>query len=219
MRGDGEDDPDKLELQQYRKRVRSVSALFLRGSNNAVEEIEKLGFTYVVDENEDGDEIDEERSARPITADQISLVSYLESTVSPDEDWLTLWRSETMLDDTPFALWRRFFRAGNTQLKNLLLFGLDRVPTDRGLLAQLAFLHGFLFMPKELLARYERACDQENDPQRFRALAQEFGETTDSFGYDALAALRERYTADPAKTAVIDMLFAEMARGEEGISF
>jgi hypothetical protein len=90
MRGDGEDDPDKLELQQYRKRVRSVSALFLRGSNNAVEEIEKLGFTYVVDENEDGDEIDEERSARPITADQISLVSYLESTVSPDEDWLTL---------------------------------------------------------------------------------------------------------------------------------
>jgi hypothetical protein len=132
MRGDGEDDPDKLELQQYRKRVRSVSTLFLRGSYNAVEEIEKLGFTYVVDENENGDEIGEERSARPITADQVSLVSYLESTVSPDEHWLTLWRNETRLDDTPFSLWRRYFRAGNTQLKNLLLFGLDRVPTDRG---------------------------------------------------------------------------------------
>jgi hypothetical protein len=97
--------------------------LSARGSYNAVEEIEKLGFTYVVDENENGDEIGEERSARPITADQVSLVSYLESTVSPDEHWLTLWRSETRLDDTPFSLWRRYFRAGNTQLKNLLLFG------------------------------------------------------------------------------------------------
>ena len=63
------------------------------------------------------------------------------------------------------SFWRRYFRAGNTQLKKLILFGLDRDPTDRDLLDSLAFLHSFVPTPKELLTRYKLACDQESDPQ------------------------------------------------------
>lgn len=94
------------------------------------------------------------------------LVYYLDGADTPTESLLALWREETQRNNTPFPLWRRYFRAGNAQLKKLILFGLDRDATDRDLLDSLSFLHSFLPMPKELLTRYKLACDQESDPQR-----------------------------------------------------
>ena len=64
-------------------------------------------------------------------------------------------------------------------------------------------------MPEELLARATLACDQENDPQRFRELAIAFDDNASSFGYDALIALRGRCAGDPAKAAIIDELLAD----------
>jgi hypothetical protein len=106
-------------------------------------------------------------------------------------------------------LWGRYFRAGNAQLKKLLLFGLDRDPTDRDLLDSLAFLHSFVPTPKELLTRYKLACDQESYPQRFRELVQVFDAVTSSFGYDALQALQAHYADCAVKKSVIDGLLVE----------
>jgi hypothetical protein len=204
-------DEDESDRQKFEKQAEAVSRLFRHKPYNLIKEMEKLGFTYVVDENEDAEEIAEERATRSTTANQAALVSFLEGAGAPDEHWLALWRDETRKDDALFPLWRRYFRSGSAQLKNLILFGLDRTPTDRALLDDLAFLHSFLPMPKELLARATLACDQENDPQRFKELAIAFDDNASSFGYDALIALRERCAGDPAKAAIIDELLAERA--------
>jgi hypothetical protein len=68
--------------------------------------------------------------------------------------------------------------------------------------------------------RYRRACDYETDLKNFSILARDFDEAADSFDYDAFEALRERYTDNPLKSAVIVELLKERAKREnEVISF
>ena len=75
-------------------------------------------------------------------------------------------------------------------------------------------------MHREILVRYTRACDYETDLKNFSILAQDFDEAADSFDYDAFEALRERYTDNPLKSAVIVELLKERAKREnEVISF
>jgi hypothetical protein len=57
-----------------------------------------------------------------------------------------------------------------------------------------------------------RACEGENDPQSFMLLARDFDEAADSFGYDALAALRERHATDPSKMTAIEELSRQKAQ-------
>ena len=197
---------------RYRERAGAVSRLFRRKPRNMAEAIEELGFSWYVDDGVGSDELAEERSARPITADQIALASFLEGSSSPNNALVTLWRTEVRRDDTPLALWRRYFRAGSLQMKKLILLGLDQIPADRDLLAQLAFFHEFIPIPKELLARYMRACGEEDDSQSFMVLVQDFDEAADSFGYDGLAALRERHADNPSKMAVIEELSRQKTR-------
>jgi hypothetical protein len=204
------DDDDDLE--RYRERADAVSRLFRRKPRNMTEEIEGLGFSWHIDDGVRADELAEERSVRPITADQMALVSFLEGSSAPNNDLAALWRTEVGRDGTSLALWRRYFRAGSPQLKKLILLGLDQIPADRDLLAQLAFFHEFLPIPKELLMRYMRACGEANNSQVFMVLAQDFDEAAGSFGYDGLAALRERYANDFSKIAVIEELWHQRAR-------
>jgi hypothetical protein len=144
----------------------------------------------------------------------------LESRAEPDDNITTLWCQETHRDDTSVALWRRYFRAGNTQLRKLILFGLDAHPRDQILLIQLAFLHEFVPIHQEILARYTHACDEEIVPENFAVLAEDFDEIADSFEYDALEALRERYASNPAKSEKVAKLLKERAKLEnEVVSF
>jgi hypothetical protein len=85
---------------------------------------------------------------------------------------------------------------------------------------QLAFLHEFVPLHQEILARYAHACDEEADLKKFASLAQDFDEAADSFNYDALKALRERYAGNPSKSAIITSLLDERAKREnEVVSF
>src|SRR4051794_39142010 len=64
-----------------------------------IEEMENLGFTYIVDDDESAEEIAEEDAARPTNSNQGALIAFLESTCAPDERWLALWRDEKVNDD------------------------------------------------------------------------------------------------------------------------
>jgi hypothetical protein len=205
-----DDHDDELVWQTSQEKADAVSHLFRRRPHNLIEKIQKLGFTYRVDDNEDAEDIAEERAARPNTTVQTVLVYYLDGADR---------REETQRNNTPFPLWRRYFRAGNAQLKKLILLGLDRDATDRDLLDSLTFLHSFLPMPKELLTRYKLACDRESDPQRFRELAQDFDASTSSFGYDALQALQAHYADCAVKKSVIDGLLVEIEKHEDTVAF
>ena len=214
-----DDDEDEAAFKKYREQANGLAAAFRHASHNMIEEIEKLGFTYVVDDDEDAEEITEERVARPQTDFQRALVSYLDGEGIPSERLLELWREETWRENSPFPLWRRYFRTGNAQLKKLILFGLDQCPTTHDLLDNLSVLHSFVPIPKELLCRYTLACDLENDPERFCELAQDFDAGGASFGYDALDALRARYIDNDVKKKIIDVLFVDRERHEKGIAF
>ncbi|MGO9233934.1 MAG: hypothetical protein ACLP4V_07600 [Methylocella sp.] len=59
----------------------------------------------------------------------------------------------------------------------------------------------------------------EDDPERFRELAQEFDVGAASFGYDALHALRGRYAVDDLKKKVIDGLLLDREKTKEIVAF
>lgn len=200
---------DEDDLNEYREKVDTVAKLMHRKPHNMTDEIEKLGFEWCVDDGDDAEEIAEEKAARPSNENEKQLIAFLESQAEPDNEITSLWRQETQKDDASVALWRRYFRAGNAQLKKLILFGLDAHPRNQILLMQLAFLHEFVPMHREILARYTRACDEAPDSKNFALLAQDFDEAADFFDYDALEALRERYANNPSKSAVIAELLKE----------
>jgi len=211
---------DEDDLEEYREKVDAVAKLLRRRPSDMTKKIAKLGFEWCVDENENADEIAEEKAAWPANKNEKRLVSFLETRVEPNDEIVALWRQETQKDDVSVALWRRYFRVGSAQLKKLILFGLDKYPCDQIVLMQFAFLHEFVPMHREILARYTRACDQETDLKKFAVLANDFDEAADTFDYDALEALRERYAADPSKSAAIAELLKERAkRKNEDISF
>ena len=69
------DDEDEPAFNKYQEQADAVADLFRRAPRNLIEEIEKLRFTYVVDDDEDAEEINEELTARPETDFQMALVS------------------------------------------------------------------------------------------------------------------------------------------------
>lgn len=211
---------DEDDLEIYRDKVDTVTKLMRRKPHNIIDEIEKIGFEYGVDDSEDADEIAEEKAARPANENEKRLMSFLENRAEPDDKIMALWCQETQRDEASVALWRRYFCAGSAQLKKLILFGLDMHPCDQILLMQLAFLHEFVPMHQEILARYARACDVETDLKKFASLVQDFDDIADSFDYDALKALWERYASNSAKSETIAKLLKERAKLEnEVVSF
>jgi len=212
-------DEDEASFKEHHERAKGVAAAFRHGSHNLIEEIQKLGFSYVIGDHEDTKEVIEEGAARPETDVELGLVSYFDGEDEASERLLELWREETRRKHSQLPLWRRYFRAGNGQLKKLILFGLDQNPTNHDLLDNLCVLHAFLPMPKELLRRFTLACDLEDDHERFRELAQDFDAGVVSFGYDALHAMRARYADNDAKKNIIDGLLFEREKNEEGITF
>ena len=104
-----DDDEDEPAFKKYQEQAEAVADLFRRAPHNLIEEIEKLHFTHVVDDDEDAEEIKEELTARPETDFQMALVSYLDGADAPSKSLLKLWREETRREDSPFPLWRRYF--------------------------------------------------------------------------------------------------------------
>jgi hypothetical protein len=100
--------PDKhdneLVGQTFQEKAEAVSHLFRRRPHNLIEKIEKLGFTYRVDDSEDAEDIAEVRAALPKTTAQTVLVFYLDGADTPTERLLTLWLQETQRNNTPFPL-------------------------------------------------------------------------------------------------------------------
>jgi hypothetical protein len=82
-----------LRSRNIRNRPRPSLTFFVAPPHNLIEEIEKLRFTYVVDDDEDAEEINEELTARPETDFQMALVSYLDRVDAPSESLLKLWRA------------------------------------------------------------------------------------------------------------------------------
>lgn len=202
---------DNDDLRNYQKKREMVKGIFCRQPHNVIDELEKLGFAYVVDDEEDESELAEERTAQAANNNEKSLVAYFNGSIVPDENLLSLWRVATNPSQGKpnYPLWRRYFRAGNEQLKQLLLFGLEQSHTDRELLSDLSFMHEFVPMLKTLITLYIRACDAENEAEPFKALARDFDNHFYISGYEALMALCEHYADHPLKAQWVKQIISE----------
>ena len=210
---------DDDEEYNFAARAKEVSEIFKRSPHNTIDEIEKLGFSYEIDDS-DEEILAEEKAAIALNTNQQILVDFFNEQIPPNETLLTLWQQETEGEEINFPLFRRYFRGGNKQLKALFLFGLDQNPTDIKLLDDLSFMHEFSPMLKELIARYVLACDQENDEEKFAELAQDFDNNMGNSGYEALHALSLRYPANSFKSRCVKNLIAQRnAQNNEAVRF
>jgi hypothetical protein len=173
--------------------------------------LEALGFTWVYDES-DPEEL-EETSAQPENARQELLVHYFEGSVELGDELLQGYLAERASRNPNYPLIRRYYKQGNEQLKSLLLFGLKRDRTSSDLLSDLAFFHEFSDVRLDLIQHYLWACEEEQDPERFRELALNFHNDTASMNFDALYQLRHRFAAESEKGKIVRDL-AETLRPE-----
>jgi hypothetical protein len=148
-----------------------------------------LGFRWVDDEIDE--EAVEEQAATIATDNEKSLVAYFEGETELSDQVLDTYLDEKNSDSLNYPLFRRYFKKGNNRLKELLLYGLDKHPTDIGLLSDLAYFHEFQNVLGELIEAYMTACGRENDPERFSQLVMSFHMDTEPDGFDAFHELEQ----------------------------
>ena len=197
---------DKLQREIVRDRVQ---AIFDRQPAQYRQELEEVGFSWFDDDGPSEEE--EERAALPVNANQKLLVDYFEGTLPLSEDVFAALKLERYADNSNYPLIRRYFRVGNQPLKSLIIDGLQRQPTDIDLLCDLALFHEFKPMLSELVGYFTKACQLEEDLQKFAEIVEEFYAETTIDGYDALLALRKIFDSKSDKRKIIDFLASELS--------
>ena len=197
------------QKKKFEERKRKVSEVLRNDPTNIVERMEELGFSYVVEDYNDDSEIAEENAAKPNNLDERYIVEYLEGKDPPTNDILSNWTKVTSLDEPNYPLFRRYFRDGNRQLKNLIIHGLRINPTDRNMLANISFFHIHCPILKEIIELYTKACLEAPDNEVFEDIVFEFDDVTRYSGYDAILALSELFKEDDEKVALLQKIICE----------
>lgn len=206
-------DYEKLRSEIIRNKVNEI---FRNHPHDHVAEMEKLGFAYFEDENND-EEI-EERNAQPENRRQRDLVAYFEGRKPLSEKLFGSYSQEKASEQPNYPLIRKYYKAANKHLKSLLLYGLDNHPGRIDLLSDLAFFHEFENCLTLLIAHYTRACIEQENLETFRELAKDFYYSTNPDGYEAYYALRALFEPETDKRKIIDFLIAEDEEAEKRAS-
>jgi hypothetical protein len=202
---------DDSEREKRKLLFEQVARAIKEDPGNHVEKLAELGFTWVDDEL-DEEEI-EERAATIRSDNEKYLVGYFEGERDLSEQVLDIYLAEKNSESLNYPLFRSYFRRGNIKLKELLLYGPEKHPTDIGLLSDLAYYHEFRNVLGELIRCYLRACDKEQDMGNFEELVAGFYFDTHADGYDAICELEQRNPAGSQKRRIIDKV-VEQTRTE-----
>lgn len=206
-----ESDIDRFRFEQ-------VSEILRKHPDNYVEKLEEVGFQWFDDDAWEEEE-EEERAAVPQTENQRALVAFFEEGGPLTHELLDAFRTEKYADEPNYPLFRRYFKQINGNFKKLVLWGLDRYPTDSGLLDDLSFFEEFDNVLSELINRYKTACLQEKDLDRFDSLAQDFYMSTIESGFDAYYELKEMFEKNAEKKHIIDRQIAELRKSEDELPY
>lgn len=181
------------------------------------EKLLELGFEFYEDDDAPSEqELREEKGATPHNARQQRLVNYLESNDAATKALLDDFMDKKASENTNYALFRRYFRKANIQLRKLILYGLDVYPTKIILLDDLSFLSYFAMELAQFIQYYTRACVDEQDITLFKEIVQKFEHGAIEYEYDAYADLLLRDEISPEKKSVVKNL---LEKPDEGIEF
>lgn len=213
--------PERSPLDEYEALkdevlMDRVDEVFRDRPDDWREGLEELGFESFEDE-EDLEE-QEEQEAEPENPRQKALVGYFEGRRAWSGDLLEAYCKEKAGEEPPFALFRRYFRQANPNLKALLLHGVKQHPDRVGFLLDLTFFHEFENILGSLIPLYTQACQEETDLETFTVLAEDFYNATFPDGYDAYAALCELFAPGTRKRVIVGSLMAEEKNPEGEVS-
>ena len=194
----------KLKDEIIRDKVKEV---FEKDPGNYREALEEKGFLWFDDDYPS--EEDEENAAVPVNDRQRLLVSYFEGRTELSTTVMEALLAEKNTEEPNYPLIRKYFRAANPHLKALILFGLENDPTSFDFLTDLIFFHAFERNLPEMIEHLSRACQLEDDWQKFSEIALEFHYATQWDGYNALHALRDMFGENSDKRKIIDFLISE----------
>jgi len=192
---------DTAEKKKHRLVFEKVARAIQENPDNFLEKMDKLGFRWVDDEVDDEDV--EEKAATIRNDSEKRLVGYFEGEIDLSDQVLDTYLAETASDSLNIPLLKSYFKKGNERLKELLLYGLEKRPTDIDLLSDLAYYHDFRNVLGELIQAYLRACEKESDPDRFSQMVMSFCLDTEPDGFDAFHELEHVYRPGSSKWTLI----------------
>ena len=196
-----DDDFEKLRRELV---CEGVSKAIKENPKNWASKLEELGFQWVDDEY-DEEEV-EENIAKPENLNQELLVAYFEGAAKLSEQVLDTYLAERESATPNYPLIRKYFKRGNEHLRRLLIFGLERRPTDIGLLNDLGFFHEFRSILADLIHYYLKACKEEHDMGNFEDLALTFYYGTVPDGFDALYELEQHIATGSDKAKIVQKI-------------
>jgi hypothetical protein len=186
----------------------------------------EAGFEFFDDdENSQGLTFDDESSeileeqTWPQTDRQRELVAFFEGINGPSEKILECFLAEKYSDDVNYPLIRRYFRKANSQLKKLIVYGLEQVPWHTDFLSDLCFFNEFKPELKELIHFYQVACRESPNEVLFKEVAKDFYESTQPYGYDAFYALMHDETINIEKKEIVQGLKSVYDELEKAVTF
>jgi len=210
-----DDDYEKMRRELL---VKQVSEVFKKDPKNHIRHMEELGFTWVDDDEDDQEEVEEQQS-KPENQNQELLVAYFHGEIGLADSLLELFKSEKESDNPNYPLFRKYFKRGNQNFKKPLLLGLADNQTDIGLLNDLSFFHWENGILGELIQCYLKACDLEQEENRFKELAKDFYYNTVDDNYDALYELKQLYQPDSPKGKITQQICRDIESEPEKIEF
>jgi len=202
-----------VDLEEY-QRIKNeiifdkVNEIFREQPDNYHQKLEDIGITYYDD---DDTEEAEEDKAIPQTENQEYLLRYFEGHHPLSTEVLQVYLKERVSEKPNYPLIRRYFRKANAELKALLLYGLDHIPTSIDLLDDLTYFHEFSGILDELVNRYITACQIEHNLMKFSELAMDFYYATAPDGFNALSELKKLFASDMEKGGNIEFIISELS--------
>lgn len=209
-----DDDFEKLRRELV---FEQVSKAIKENPKNWASKLEELGFQWVDDEY-DEDEV-EEGLAKAENLNQELLVAYFEGSTEMSDQVLEAYLAERESPTPNYPLIRKYFRKGNDNLRRLLTLGLDRKPTDIGLLNDLGFFHEFRNTLGDLIHFYLKACKEEHDMSNFEELVLSFYYDTEPDGFDALYELEQHIAPGSEKARIVQKIRQEQELEPECVRF
>jgi len=196
-----DDDFEKLRRELV---FEQVSKVMKENPENWGSKLEELGFQWVDDEC-DEEEV-EENIAKPENVNHELLVAYFEGAAKLSEQVLDTYLAEKESATPNYPFIRKYFKRGNEHLRRLLIFGLERRPTDIGLLNDLGFFHEFRNTLADLIHYYLKACKEEHDMSNFEELVLSFYYDTVPDGFDALYELEQHIAPGSDKAKIVQKI-------------
>jgi hypothetical protein len=207
---------DDSEKEKRKVLIEKVSRAIKEDPENYVEKLAELGFEWFDDETDEEDV--EERGATIRSDNEKFLVAYFEGETELSDKVLDAYLTEKDSDALNYPLLRRYFKRGNNNLKRLLLYGLEKHPTDIGLLSDLSYFHEFCNVLSELIEAYLIACGKETDLDKFSELVMSFYMDTEPDGFDALYELEQVCSPGSGKWKVIQSVRKQIESDSESES-